>query len=72
MDISVLVVVISVLTAICGWAVSRVVSLNQIINTQRDTIDELKRQVDSLTMIGIVTEKVLDSLPVPRTGGKKR
>lgn len=71
--IGVLIAVVTLLCTLCGWLVSRVAAQNTIIDTQRDTIDELKRQVDRMSMIGEVTEKVLANLPLSRpSGGGKR
>jgi hypothetical protein len=71
-DITVLIAVITALIAVCGWLVTRVHAQNQLISTQRGTIDALTRQLDRMDLIGEVTEKVLANLPVTRTGGPKR
>lgn len=72
MDTTVLIAVITALLAVCGWLVTRVHAQNQLISTQRGTIDALTRQLDRMAMIGEVTEQVLASLPAALSKGPKR
>lgn len=65
-------IVVTVLIAIIGWLVARNHTLNQVVATQRETIDTLKRQVDRYEVIDQVTEQVLKSLPQSRAPGSKR
>lgn len=71
MEIAILVPVITVLLAAIGWLVARNHTLNQLTLTQRDTIDELKRQNDRMRLIDDVTAEVLKSIPQARQGGKR-
>lgn len=57
---------------ILSWVVSRMTTQNELIRTQRETIDVLKRHNDRLEVAAEVTERVLSSLPQPRAPGGKR
>lgn len=70
--VTVLIAVVTLLTALSGWLVSRVFAQNAIIDTQRETIDALKRQVDRMEMTAEITDRVLAQLPKPRSPGGNR
>ncbi len=61
-------IVVTISIAVIGWLVLRINAQNQIISTQRDTIDTLNRQLDRQAIVGEVVEKVLNQLPKPREG----
>lgn len=71
MVVTVLSTVIMVLVAAVGWLVARNHTLNQLVATQRDTIDTLKRQVDRMELTAEITDRVLSQLPLPKTPGPK-
>jgi hypothetical protein len=52
-----------------GWLMSRLTTQNEVIRTQRETIDVLKRHNDRLEVTADVTDKLMSSLPRPRTPG---
>lgn len=59
------------LATICGWLVARNHTLNQLVHTQRQTIDTQARQLDKTEIIGELNKRILEALPEPRTGGKR-
>ena len=65
------VVVTVALTAI-GWLVARNHTLNQLVSTQRETIDTLRRQVDRMEITAELTDKIMNQLPKPRPSGGSR
>jgi uncharacterized membrane-anchored protein YhcB (DUF1043 family) len=64
--------IVSASVTVIGWMVARLTTQNEVIRTQRETIDVLKRQNDRLETAADVTERVLSSLPVQRQPGGKR
>lgn len=68
----VLTAVVGIAVTVVGWLVSRMTTQNELIRTQRETIDVLKRHNDRLEVAAEVTERVLNSLPQPRAPGGKR
>jgi hypothetical protein len=66
-------IVITVLIAIIGWLLTRLHTLNQLIDTQRETISELRRQVDRLEITAELTDRLVAAqLPKPRQSGGAR
>lgn len=64
--------VVTVAIAVIGWLVTRNHTLNQVVLTQRETIDTLKRQVDRLEITAELTDRIMSQLPKPRTPGGGR
>lgn len=64
-------VVITVLLAIIGWLLSRLHTQDQLVATQRETISELRRQVDRLEITAKLTDQIMAQLPKPRSGGNR-
>lgn len=72
-DWGVVAVIVGTAMTVVGWLVSRLTTQNEVIRTQRETIEVQRRQIDRYEAIDVVTEKVLSSLPQPRSpGGGKR
>jgi hypothetical protein len=65
-------IVVTVALTAMGWLLTRNYALNQIIATQRETIDTLRRQVDRLEITAELTDKIMSQLPKPRTPGGTR
>jgi hypothetical protein len=65
-------IVVTVALTAMGWLLTRNYALNQIIATQRETIDTLRRQVDRLEITAELTDKIMSQLPKPRTSGGTR
>lgn len=65
-------IVVTVALTAMGWLFTRNYALNQIIATQRETIDTLRRQVDRLEITAELTDKIMSQLPKPRTSGGTR
>jgi hypothetical protein len=65
-------IVVTVALTAMGWLLTRTYALNQIIATQRETIDTLRRQVDRLEITAELTDKIMSQLPKPRTPGGTR
>jgi hypothetical protein len=70
--VTVLGIVVTALVAACGWLAARNHTLNQLVATQRDTIDTLKRQVDRMELTAEITDRVLSQLPPAKAPGVKR
>jgi hypothetical protein len=70
--ISLLTVVITLVTTIGGWSVghllTRLRTADALVSTQRDTIEDLRRQVQRLEITAELTDKFLTQLPRPATG----
>lgn len=64
--------IVSAAVTVIGWLIARLTTQNEVIRTQRETIDVLKRQNDRLETAADVTERVLASLPQQRQPGGKR
>jgi FtsZ-binding cell division protein ZapB len=56
-------IVVTVALTAMGWLLTRNYALNQIIATQRETIDTLRRQVDRLEITAELTDKIMSQLP---------
>jgi hypothetical protein len=65
-------IVVTVALTAMGWLLTRNYALNQIIATQRETIETLRRQVDRLEITAELTDKIMSQLPKPRTPGGTR
>jgi hypothetical protein len=65
-------IVVTVALTAMGWLLTRNYALNQIISTQRETIDTLRRQVDRLEITAELTDKIMSQLPKPRISGGTR
>jgi hypothetical protein len=70
--LTVMPIMITVLIASIGWLLARLHTLNQLVDTQRETISELRRQVDRLEITAELTDKLLTQLPKPRASGGTR
>jgi len=69
----ILAMVVTISLGVLSWVVSRMTTQNEVIRTQRETIEVQRRQIDRLEVAAEVTERVLSSLPQPRApGGGKR
>lgn len=65
-------IIVTVALTVIGWLVARNVTLNQLVSTQRETIDTLRRQVDRLEITAELTDKIMSQLPKPRLSGGSR
>lgn len=65
-------IVVTVALTVIGWLVARNHTLNQVISTQRETIDTLRRQNDRLEITAELTDKFLSQLPKQRSPGGTR
>lgn len=65
--IALLAVVSSILLTVGGWSIghllTRLRAADTLVATQRDTIDELKRQVFELSITAKITAQFFDQLP---------
>jgi hypothetical protein len=67
-------VVVAVLggaTTVIGWLVSRITTQNEVIRTQKTTIDTQARSLDMMEITGRLQDKMLQVIPSPR-GGPER
>lgn len=65
-------IIVTVSLTVIGWLVARNHTLNQVISTQRETIDTLRRQVDRLEITADLTDKIINQLPRSRSSGSTR
>lgn len=65
-------IVVTVALTVIGWLVARNHTLNQVIATQRETIDTLRRQVDRLEITAELTDKIMNQLPKQRASGSPK
>lgn len=64
-------IVVTVALTVIGWMVTRIVSANQVISTQRETIDTLRRQLDRMEITAELTNKIMLHLPLQKSSGSK-
>lgn len=62
-------IIVTVSLTVIGWLVARNHTLNQVISTQRETIDTLRRQNDRLEITAELTDKIMNQLPKRRSSG---
>jgi hypothetical protein len=62
-------ITITVALTVIGWIVTRLVSANQVISTQRETIDTLRRQLDRMEITAELTNKIMLHLPLQKSSG---
>lgn len=62
-------IVVTIALTVIGWVVTRLVSANQVISTQRETIDTLRRQLDRMEITAELTNKIMLHLPLPKSSG---
>jgi hypothetical protein len=65
-------IIVTVALTVIGWLVARNHTLNQLVSTQRETIDTLRRQVDRMEITAELTDKIMSQLPKPRASGASR
>lgn len=70
--IAVLAVVTTIVLTVGGWSVghllTRLRTADALVSTQRDTIEDLRRQVQRLEITAELTDKFLTQLPRTATG----
>lgn len=62
-------IIVTVSLTVIGWLVARNHTLNQVVSTQRETIDTLRRQNDRLEITAELTDKIMNQLPKRRSSG---
>jgi uncharacterized membrane-anchored protein YhcB (DUF1043 family) len=62
-------IVVTVALTVIGWVVARLISAKQVISTQRETIDTLRRQLDRMEITAELTNKIMLHLPLQKSSG---
>lgn len=55
--------IVTMSMTIVGWLVARLTTQNEVIRTQKETIETQRRMVDNLEITGKLQDKLLKALP---------